>query len=210
VSRKEEILDAAVAIADRDGLDAVSMRAIADRVGVTPMALYPHVGSKAELLDAMQGRVLGELLPLRAGLDWRDQLARLAQASRSLARRHPWVGGLMFARPSVAPDAVRVTDAIYTALLDAGVPAADVPRLERMLSTFVLGYALSETGGRFGPRGRDPRGTRGQLPDGALPGHTRLTQWLAEPADWDEEFAADLADLERLIEAMARPQPRKR
>lgn len=207
MSRKGEILDAAVAIADRHGLDAVSMRAVADQVGVTPMALYPHIGSKAELLDAMQGRVLGELLPLEAGTEWRAQLLGLAHASRALARRHPWVGGLMFSRPSVAPDAVRVTDAIYQALLDAGVPAADVPRLERLLSTFVLGYALSETGGRFGPGSQDPRGTRGQLPDGALPGHKRLTRWLAKPADWDEEFGADLADLERLIEALARPRP---
>ena len=204
MSRKEEILDAAVAIADRDGLDAVSMRAIADQVGVTPMALYPHIGSKSELLDAMQGRVLGELLPFEAGADWRDRLAKLAQASRGLARRHPWVGSLMFSRPSIAPDAVRVTDAIYQALLDAGVPAPDVPRLERMLSTFVLGYALSETGGRFGPRDSDPRGTRGQTPDGGLPGHTRLNRWLSEPTDWDQEFDADLADLQRLIEAMAR------
>ncbi len=182
------------------------MRAVADQIGVTPMALYSHIGSKAELLGAMQGRVLGELLPLEGGTDWRDQLRRLAVASRALARRHPWVSSLMFSRPSVAPDAVRVTDAIYQALLDAGVPAADVPRLERLLSTFVLGYALSETGGRFGPGSQDPRGTRGQLPGGALPGHTRLTRWLAQPADWDDEFAADIADLERLIEVLARPR----
>jgi AcrR family transcriptional regulator len=207
VSRKEEILDAAVAIADQHGLEAVSMRAVADQVGVTPMALYPHIGSKAELLAAMQGRVLSELLPIQAGTDWRDQLRRLAHASRGLAKRHPWVGSLMFSRPSVAPDAVRVTDAIYQALLDAGVPAADVPRLERLLTTFVLGYALSETGGRFGPGGQDPRGTRGQLPDGPLPAHTRLTQWLAKPADWDDEFATDVADLERLIAALAQPRP---
>ena len=206
MSRKEEILDAAVAIADRHGLAAVSMRAVAEQVGVTPMALYPHIGSKAELLDAMVGRVLGELLPLQAGTDWRDQLRRLAWASRNLARRHPWVASLMFSRPSIAPDAVRVTDAIYQALLVAGVPAADVPRLERLLSTFVLGYALSETGGRFGPGSQDPRGTRGQLPDGPLPGHTRLTRWLASPADWDEEFNADVADLERLIESLAVPR----
>jgi hypothetical protein len=51
--RKQEILNAAVAIADELGLEAVSMRSVADRVGVTPMALYPHVGSKGALLDAM-------------------------------------------------------------------------------------------------------------------------------------------------------------
>ena len=57
--RREEILDAALELADERGLAAVSMRAVADRVGVTPMALYPHVGSKAALLDGMVGRLLG-------------------------------------------------------------------------------------------------------------------------------------------------------
>src|SRR5260370_16919206 len=65
--RRQAILDAAVALADERGLDAVSMRAVAERVGVTPMALYPHVGSKAELLDAMMGRLIGELLPPSTG-----------------------------------------------------------------------------------------------------------------------------------------------
>jgi AcrR family transcriptional regulator len=205
VERRDAILDAAIAIADESGLDAVSMRSVADRVGVTPMALYPHVGSKGALLDAMQGRILGELLPVTAaGQAWQEQLATLARAGRGLATRHPWVGTLMFSRPSVAPDAVRVTDAIYQALLSAGVPDDEVPRLERLLSTFILGYGLSETGGRFGPRELNPRGTRGNLAGGALPGHTRLAKWLDQPTDWDEEFDADLADLAGLIEAKAR------
>src|SRR5260370_21795275 len=59
--RRQAILDAAVALADERGLDAVSMRAVAERVGVTPMALYPHVGSKAELLDGMIGELLVQL-----------------------------------------------------------------------------------------------------------------------------------------------------
>jgi AcrR family transcriptional regulator len=205
VERREAILDAAIAIADESGLDAVSMRTVADRVGVTPMALYPHVGSKGALLDAMQGRILGELLPVTTGgQTGQEQLNTLARAARRLARRHPWAGTLMFSRPSVAPDAVRVTDAIYQALLSAGVPEDEVPRLERLLSTFILGYALSETGGRFGPGEPNPRSRRGQLPDGTLPGHARLAKWLDQSADWDEEFEADLADLADLIEAKAR------
>jgi len=205
VDRREAILDAAIAIADESGLDAVSMRTVADRVGVTPMALYPHIGSKGALLDAMQGRILGELLAVTtAGQTWQEQLATLAHAGRDLAKRHPWAGTLMFSRPSVAPDAVRVTDAIYQALLSAGVPDDEVPRLERLLSTFILGYGLSETGGRFGPGELNPRGRRGNLPDGTLPGHARLAKWLGGPTDWDEEFEADLADLADLIEEKAR------
>ncbi len=202
--RKQEILAAAVAIADELGLDAVSMRSVAERVGVTPMALYPHIGSKSALLDAMLEHLAGELLPaVAAGDSWREQLYGLAYAAREMSRRHPWAGILIFARPSVAGDAVRVTDVVYQGLLEAGVPEPEVPRLERLISTFVVGYALSETAGRFGTR--DPRGTRGQLPDVPLPGHARLQRWLEEKRDWDEEFAADLRDLELIIEAKAQP-----
>jgi AcrR family transcriptional regulator len=206
--RKQEILDAAVDIADERGLDAVSMRAVAERVGVTPMALYPHIGSKGALLDAMVGHLAGELLPAATtGDSWRTRLDGLAHAALALSRRHPWAGVLMFARASVAPDAVRVTDALYEALLAAGVPEPEVPRLERLVSTFVLGYGLSVTGGRFGSAGANPRGTRGRLPGGQLPGHARLEPWLTATPDWDEEFAADLKDFELLIDAKARPRP---
>jgi AcrR family transcriptional regulator len=215
-ARRQEILDAALALADERGVDAVSMRAVAERVGVTPMALYPHVGSKAALLDGMVGRLLAEILePDRSGeserpdnadeegtMDWRERLGNVARATRRLGRRHPWAAALLFSRPSVTPDGVRAVDQVYAALLDAGVPRADVPRLERMVSTFVLGYVASEAGGRFG-RG-DPRGRRGRLPEGTLPAHDALTPWLEAPVDWDAEFEADLDDLRRLIEAAAR------
>jgi hypothetical protein len=83
------------------------------------------------------------------------------------------------------------------------VPDAQVPRVERLVSTFLLGYAASMAGGRFGPGELDPRGRRGQLPDGALPGHDRLADWLDRPVDWAAEAEADLADLIRLIESLA-------
>jgi AcrR family transcriptional regulator len=203
--RREEILDAAMVLADERGLDAVSMRAVAERVGVTPMALYPHVGSKAALLDGMVGRLLAQVAPAGGpGSSWRDLLGAFARGARSIATQHPWAAGLLFARPAVEPDSVRAVDAIYTALLAAGIAEPDVPRLERMLSTFVLGYAASEAGGRFGPGRLDPRGRRGQLPDGALPGHARLARVLDRAVDWDAEFEADLADLELLVETAAR------
>jgi AcrR family transcriptional regulator len=204
-SRRQEILDAALALADEKGLAAVSMRAVAERTGVTPMALYPYVGNKAALLDGMVGRLLVDLTPDDAGPGWRQRLRALARSARGLAHRHPWAAALLFARPAVTADAVIAVDQIYAALLDAGVPDEGVPRVERMFSTLVLGYAASEVGGRFGPGGLDPRGRRGQLPEGALPGHARLHKWLDAPVDWDAEFEADVDDLLGLVESITRP-----
>jgi AcrR family transcriptional regulator len=198
--RRQEILDAAVQIADERGLAGVSMRAVAERVGVTPMALYPHVGSKATLLDGMVGQLLGGLAPaMTAEREWPDLLAAYARQALEMTERHPWAVTLLFGRPAVTPEAVRFVDAIYTALLAAGVPAGRVPRIERLVSTFLLGYGASMAGGRFGPGTLDPRGRRGQLPEGALPGHAALARWLDGPVDWAAEFEADLADLNRMI-----------
>lgn len=201
--RRQAILDAALEIADERGLPAVTMRAVAERIGVTPMALYPHVGGKDGLLDAMVDRLLGQL-PLESGGDWRQRLDRLARAMRALARRYPGATSLLFARPTVTPDAVRVVDAIYVALLDAGVPADDVPRIERLVTTLVLGYSLSEANGRFSAGTLNPRARRGLLPGGELPGHHALADTLDRPVDWDAEFDADLADLVGLIEGYSR------
>ncbi|MEE4543819.1 TetR/AcrR family transcriptional regulator [Streptomyces sp. V4-01] len=205
--KREEILDAALAIADERGLGAVSMRAVAQAVGVTPMALYPHVKDKAGLLDAMLGRLLAGVYaaaPAMAGdTGWRERLRVFAFTARSLSVGHPWVASLVFSRPAVTADAVTTIDLLYGALLDAGVPPAQVPRLERLVGTFVLGWIASESGGRFGPGGTDPRGRRGRLHQGPLPGHEALATWLERPVDWDAEFEADVADLERLVESVA-------
>ncbi|WP_416967907.1 TetR/AcrR family transcriptional regulator [Streptomyces sp. 4F14] len=202
--RREEILDAALAIADERGLEAVSMRALAERVGVTPMALYRHVKDKAALLDGMLGRLL-VALPSGAVEErpWDERLAALAHAVREVTRRHPWAAQLLFSRPAVTPDAVRAVDLIYAALIEAGVPEPEVPRLERLISTFVIGFAASEASGRFSPGSVDPRGRRGQLPEGDLPAHGRLAPWLDLPLDLTAEFEADLADIRGLVEAVA-------
>ncbi|MEU4170265.1 TetR/AcrR family transcriptional regulator [Streptomyces sp. NPDC026665] len=204
--RREEILDAAVAIADEHGVDAVSMRALADRVGVTPMALYRHVKDKSALLDGMVGRLLTALLPTDpAGHHtWDERLRALAHAARNVTQRHPWAANLLFSRPAVTPDGLRAVDIIYTALIEAGVPEPQVPRLERLISTFVIGFAASEASGRFTPGTGDPRGRRGHVDDGELPGHSTLAPWLDLPLDLTAEFEADLADIARLVEAVAR------
>jgi AcrR family transcriptional regulator len=205
--RRQEILDAALELADDKGLDAVSMRALAERTGVTPMALYPHVGSKGALLDGMLGRVISQLVSdegpaLGLGLDWRERLRVFLRGARQLAHRHPWAATLAFSRPSATAESAGGVDLFYTTLLDAGIPPAEVPRMERLVTTLALGYGASEVGGRFGPGDVDVRVRRGQLSGAELPGHIAVARWLEGPFDWDAEFEADIDDLLRLVEAV--------
>jgi len=199
--RRQEILDAALAIADEKGLGAVTMRAVAARVGVTAMALYPHVRSKDDLLDGLVGRLLAELSQPDPAMAWDERLRHMARSARETGRRHPAVMPLLFARPAVTPDAVRVVDVIYQALLDAGVPGHEVARVERLVSTFVLGYAISEASGRFAAG--DPRERQALLAGVDLPAHRRLESQLAAAVSLDAEFEAGLDDLARLVEDIA-------
>jgi AcrR family transcriptional regulator len=151
---REGILDATLALAEERGLDAVSMRAVAARLGVTPMALYRHVGDKQGLLDGMVERLLDELPSPDASLPPDERLRAMAGAMRSIARRHPDAFLMLLRRPATTPASLRARERVYGALREAGVPDEIVPRVERLLSTFMLGFAASEAGGRFAQHSR--------------------------------------------------------
>ena len=146
---REDVLRASMAIADSGGLGAVTMQAVARRLGVTPMALYRHVANKADLLDALVEGLLTEF-PLPAGdLPWDERLRALGRSIREVARRHPSLFPLLLQRPAATPESRRVRDAVCAALEEAGLGAAQARRAERLLSTVVLGFAASEAAGRF-------------------------------------------------------------
>lgn len=143
------VLTAALALADEGGLEELSMRAVARRLGVTPMALYRHVGDKGALLDGLVEVLLAELPKSGAGAGWRGRLGDMAAGLRATARRHPSVFPLLLLRPAVTPGALRVRAVVDDALREAGLPESEVRRAERMITTFVIGFAASESGGRF-------------------------------------------------------------
>ncbi|MFF4031282.1 TetR/AcrR family transcriptional regulator [Streptomyces sviceus] len=146
---RARIIDATWALAAERGLAAVTMRAVAERLGVTPMALYRHIGDKQGLLDGLVERLLGEIPLPDPELPWPDRLEQLAQGMRAVARAHPDLFPLLFERSATTEAARRPRDAAYSALREAGLKEADVERAERMLSTFILGFACSEAAGRF-------------------------------------------------------------
>jgi AcrR family transcriptional regulator len=156
---RDDILGATLALADEQGLAAVSMRAVAARLGVTAMSLYHHVRDKDDLLDGLVERLLSELQLPDASLPGGERLHALAASLRSLAACHPHAFPLLLSRPVVTEGALAVRDVAYGALRDAGVSDDLVPRVERLLSTFVIGFAASEVGGRFAAHDREVRDT---------------------------------------------------
>lgn len=154
---RSAILRAALAVADEHGLGAVTMAAVATRLGVTPMALYRHVESKDDLLDGLVEALLTEMPPAPADLPWQDRLKHLATALRSMAARHPAVFPLLLQRPAATEHARQVRDDVCAALRQAGLHAEQAARAERLISTAVLGFATSEVAGRFDHHPQDVR-----------------------------------------------------
>lgn len=186
---RDAILQAALDLADAGGLQAVTMRAVAERLGVTAMALYAHVGDKDGLLDGLVERLLADFPTPDPGLDWEGRLRQLGEGALAVARRHPQAFPLLLNRPAVTKGALRTREVIFAALLDAGVPEPEVPRLERLISTLVLGYAVSLTTGRFGAN-RTPPERIAELPAAEYPAHHRLVAALAADIRTDTEFFA--------------------
>jgi AcrR family transcriptional regulator len=131
------IVEAAVAVADQEGLEGLSMRRVADRLGVGTMSLYRYVPGKAELLDLMLDAVSAETArPVHQPGAWRDGLAQVARENLSLYRRHPWLLGVSTGRPPLGPNVIAKYD--YELRAVEGVGLTDV-EMDSVL-TLVLGY----------------------------------------------------------------------
>ncbi|MEV5556974.1 TetR/AcrR family transcriptional regulator [Nonomuraea wenchangensis] len=143
------VVAAAMAVADEHGLAGLTMPAVAARLGVTTMALYRHVASKDDLLDALVEALLPPLPPESGGTSWRERLGAMAAAVRDTAARHPAVFPLLLQRPAATERAREIRDGVVAALRQAGLAPGPAARAERLISTAVLGYAAGEAAGRF-------------------------------------------------------------
>ncbi|MFI0481345.1 TetR/AcrR family transcriptional regulator C-terminal domain-containing protein [Actinomadura sp. 9N215] len=138
------IVDAAIAVADAEGMAALSMRAVGERLGRTAMALYTYVPGKGELVDLMYDRALGEL---PGGYDraagWRAALTTWAEDSWAFYLRHPWMLQVSQARPVLGPGEYRALEALLGVLFGTGLAAPQVRRAVAALSSVVRGAALT-------------------------------------------------------------------
>jgi AcrR family transcriptional regulator len=116
---RERILRAAVALADRDGIEGISMRRLATELGVVPMALYKHVANKDELLDGMLDVVVEEFDPPRTDLPWREAVRERILSARAALLRHPWASRVMETRTEPTPVVMAYMDSMI-AMFRAG------------------------------------------------------------------------------------------
>ncbi|MFC1439850.1 TetR/AcrR family transcriptional regulator C-terminal domain-containing protein [Streptacidiphilus sp. N1-10] len=148
---REAIARAALEVVDEAGADGLTMRALADRLGVKAASLYNHVTGKDELLDALSELVNQEidLTPLQAGedgegaaADWRDGLAAYARGYRAVFLNHPNTIALLARRRVEAEGQLRGYDTLLAALVRAGLTPADAAEAAAALDYLVLGSAL--------------------------------------------------------------------
>ena len=144
------ILQTALAIVDRDGVDGLSMRRLSDALGRDPVMIYRHVPNKAAVLDGVAEIVLAQLSVNTADPDWAGQLRTVARAFRQLALAHPNVVPLLVTRPLATPlgqrppGMLRPLEDVLALLTSAGFAGDDALHIYRMLFGFLYGHILNE------------------------------------------------------------------
>ena len=137
------VLEAAIALADEDGFEGLSMRRLAQELGVVPMALYKHVANRDELLDGMVDVVFAEIESPSIDDDWRSALRRRAISAREALKRHSWAIGLMETRHP-GPANLRNHNAVMGCLREAGFSFETAIHAYSVQDAYIYGFAQQE------------------------------------------------------------------
>jgi TetR/AcrR family transcriptional regulator, tetracycline repressor protein len=194
---RERILNVALSIVDEGGLGALSMRAVASRLSVTPMALYFHFKNKAELLDALVQRVVADIrLPDHPDVSWEELMLAFGTSGRQVMRAHPGIAAAIIGEnPSgVGEPGLRLGERIYAAMHAAGFTDADMAVGFYTVMVFTLGFVAMEVPRHAVPITefeRDPVMDRmeeffASLPVAEYPQHVRMAPQLARISTADQ------------------------
>jgi AcrR family transcriptional regulator len=139
------VLGTAVTLADRHGIESLSMRKLADELGVAAMSLYYYVPNKVELIDGMIDIVFSEIEPPSLDLDWKTAMRRRAVSTREALNRHRWAVGHMEGRTTHGPANLRLHDAVLGCLRAAGFSIEMTVHAYSVQDAYIYGFALQET-----------------------------------------------------------------
>jgi AcrR family transcriptional regulator len=138
------VLRAALALADRGGIESLSMRKLGHKLGVEAMSLYNHVRNKEDMLDGMVDVVFGEIDLPPSGADWRTAMRKRAISLRQGLLRHPWANGLMESRTNPGPANLRHHDAVLGSLRRAGFSVDLAAHTYSILDGYIYGFTQTE------------------------------------------------------------------
>ncbi|WP_405431637.1 TetR/AcrR family transcriptional regulator [Micromonospora sp. NBC_00617] len=179
---RDRVLRAAVALADEAGIESLSMRNLAQDLGVVPMALYKHVANKDELLDGMIDVIVGQIDPPASDTNWKDAIRRRILSAREVLRRHPWAALAIESRNMATPAILAYLDSVVATFKAGGFSANLAHHVMHTMGSRVLGFSqelfdASRQAGRSGTTSTEP------------------------PADLPPEFAAQFPHLAEIAGA---------
>ncbi len=141
---REKVLGAAIRLADKRGIDALSMRTLGSALGVEAMSLYNHVANKEEILDGIADLVVAEIDLPKPGEPWREAMRRRAASARAMFQRHPWALMVMETRTNPGLSSMRYYDAVIGCLREGGFSIAMAAHAFAALDSYIFGFALQE------------------------------------------------------------------
>ena len=171
-----------MALADREGIEAVTMRRLAKELDAGAMSLYHHVPGKDALRDGMVDIVFGEIeLPVSDG-DWMAAMRRRALSTREALRRHPWAVGLMESTKAPGPADLQLHEAVLRCLREAGFSVEMALQAYSVQDAYIYGYALQERGMAYPTQQQfaEAAGRRVQQIETAIEDVARVYPYLAE------------------------------
>lgn len=186
---KDRVLRAAVALADRNGIESLTMRKLAHELDAGAMSLYYHVANKDELLDGMVDLVYEEIEPPSSDADWKTALRRVAVAAREALVRHRWAIPLMESRARPGPANLRHHDAVIGLLRDAGFSVELAVHAYSALDSYVYGFALQEQTLPFETPGELAELGESMLQQFAADEYPHLAETIVELTKVDYDFA---------------------
>lgn len=171
---RQRVLRTAMSVADDGGIAALTIRSLAQELGVKPMSVYHYVANKEEILDGIVDAVFSEIELPRVGADWRAEMRRRAHSVRTVLSRHRWAIGLLESRPTPGPATLRHHDAVLGTLRAAGFSREMTAHAYALIDSFTYGFALQEASLPLAAQGivadvADPDPDLAQFTDGEYP-----------------------------------------
>jgi AcrR family transcriptional regulator len=179
---RERILQAALRLADLEGLESLSMRKLAQVLGVQAMSLYNHVANKDDLIDGIVDRVVSEIAVPDLTIDWKTAMRQRAISAHTVLLRHPWATMVLMSRVNVGPAMLRYVDTTLGCLQEAGFSFEMADHAWNALDSHIYGFTLQKLNFPFEAEEYSEAAKTGLplIPADKYPYLNRLTQYVIE------------------------------